>query len=62
MGVADLIEFASSFYTLHPGDVIITGTPAGVGPIRPGDVMHARIQGLGAMDCECYTFRKCSGA
>ncbi len=62
MGVEDLIEFASSFYTLHPGDVIITGTPAGVGPVRPGDVMHARIQGLGAMDCECYTFRERPGA
>lgn len=34
-----LIEFASSFYTLYPGDLIYTGTPEGVGPIRPGDTI-----------------------
>ena len=49
LGVADLIEYASSFYTLHPGDVILTGTPQGVGPVRPGDTMHARIDRIGAM-------------
>ena len=32
-----LIEFASSFYTLYPGDVYYTGTPEGVGPVKPGD-------------------------
>jgi 2-keto-4-pentenoate hydratase/2-oxohepta-3-ene-1,7-dioic acid hydratase in catechol pathway len=49
LGVAELIEFASSFYTLHPGDVIITGTPEGVSPIKPGDVMLASIEKLGSM-------------
>lgn len=49
LGVAELIEFASSFYTLHPGDVIITGTPEGVGPLVPGDVMKASIEGIGSM-------------
>ncbi len=49
LGVAELIVFASSFYTLHPGDVLITGTPQGVGPIVAGDTLHARIQGIGAM-------------
>jgi 2-keto-4-pentenoate hydratase/2-oxohepta-3-ene-1,7-dioic acid hydratase in catechol pathway len=49
LGVAELIEFASSFYSLHPGDVIMTGTPQGVGPIRPGDVLVARGAGLGEM-------------
>lgn len=48
-GVERLIEFASSFYTLYPGDLLFTGTPDGVGPIRPGDVIHAQGQGLGAM-------------
>jgi len=48
--VTRLIEFSSSFYTLHPGDVIFTGTPQGVGPIRPGDVMRAAIEKIGAMD------------
>ena len=45
-----LIEYASTFYTLHPGDVIMTGTPKGVGPVQPGDVMHCEIEGIGAMD------------
>lgn len=49
LGVPELIEFATRFYTLHPGDVILTGTPEGVGPVRPGDVMHARIEGIGEM-------------
>jgi 2-keto-4-pentenoate hydratase/2-oxohepta-3-ene-1,7-dioic acid hydratase in catechol pathway len=38
-GVKRLIEFASSFYTLYPGDLIYTGTPEGVGPVKPGDVI-----------------------
>lgn len=45
-----LIEFASSFYTLHPGDVIMTGTPGGVGPVRPGDVIVAEIARVGRME------------
>ena len=49
MSVAELIEFASSFYTLEPGDVLMTGTPQGVGPVRPGDVMLAKGSGLGEM-------------
>ena len=48
-GVARLIEFASEFYTLHPGDIIMTGTPAGVGPVKPGDTMTVTMQGIGAM-------------
>jgi len=35
--VAGMIAYASSFYTLNPGDIFLSGTPAGVGPIRPGD-------------------------
>jgi 2-keto-4-pentenoate hydratase/2-oxohepta-3-ene-1,7-dioic acid hydratase in catechol pathway len=37
--VPDLVAWASTFYTLHPGDVLLTGTPQGVGPVKPGDVM-----------------------
>ena len=48
--VARLIEYASSFYTLHPGDVIFTGTPAGVGPVKPGDVMRIEMQEIGSME------------
>jgi 2-keto-4-pentenoate hydratase/2-oxohepta-3-ene-1,7-dioic acid hydratase in catechol pathway len=49
LGVAQLIEMASSFYTLYPGDIIITGTPEGVSPIVPGDVIVAAIQTIGSM-------------
>jgi 2-keto-4-pentenoate hydratase/2-oxohepta-3-ene-1,7-dioic acid hydratase in catechol pathway len=49
IGVQGLIEFASRFYTLHPGDVIYTGTPEGVGPIAPGETLVARIEGIGEM-------------
>ncbi|MBI4265235.1 MAG: fumarylacetoacetate hydrolase family protein [Acidobacteria bacterium] len=49
LGVPALIELASSFYTLYPGDVIFTGTPEGVGPIEPGDLVEARIEAIGAM-------------
>ncbi len=49
LGLGTLVELASSFYTLLPGDIILTGTPEGVGPVRPGDVMDAAIDGIGAM-------------
>ena len=49
LSVAQLIEWGSAFYTLHPGDVLLTGTPQGVGPVRPGDVMVASVQGIGEM-------------
>ena len=48
-GVAALIECASSFYTLYPGDIFLTGTPAGVGPLRPGDELTASIEKIGTM-------------
>ena len=47
--IPELIAFASSFYTLMPGDVLLTGTPEGVAPIAPGDVLDASISGIGAM-------------
>jgi 2-keto-4-pentenoate hydratase/2-oxohepta-3-ene-1,7-dioic acid hydratase in catechol pathway len=49
LGVPELIELASSFYTLHPGDVIFTGTPEGVSPIEPGDTIAATIERIGTM-------------
>ncbi|MEC7488534.1 MAG: fumarylacetoacetate hydrolase family protein [Pseudomonadota bacterium] len=45
-----LIEYGSQFYTLYPGDVIMTGTPEGVGPVEPGDIMHCYCEGIGKMD------------
>jgi 2-keto-4-pentenoate hydratase/2-oxohepta-3-ene-1,7-dioic acid hydratase in catechol pathway len=50
LGVPELIELASSFYTLYPGDVIFTGTPEGVSPIQPGDEVIASIERIGTME------------
>jgi 2-keto-4-pentenoate hydratase/2-oxohepta-3-ene-1,7-dioic acid hydratase in catechol pathway len=50
LGVPELIEFASAFYTLNPGDIIVTGTPEGVSPIEPGDTIVATIEKIGSME------------
>ena len=44
-----LIEWGSTFYTFYPGDVLFTGTPEGVSPVKPGDVMRAEIPAIGVM-------------
>ncbi len=48
-GVAEIVEYASSVWTLLPGDVILTGTPAGVGPIVDGDMVEIEISGIGSL-------------
>ncbi len=47
--VARLIEFCSAFYTLHPGDIVMTGTPEGVGPVEAGDTMLCAVDTIGTM-------------
>ncbi|MEN6409711.1 MAG: fumarylacetoacetate hydrolase family protein [Anaerolineaceae bacterium] len=47
--VAQLVAFISSVMTLEPGDMILTGTPAGVGPLTHGDVVEVLIEGLGRL-------------
>ena len=47
--VAQLISFISSVMTLEPGDVILTGTPAGIGPLKNGDVVEVDIEGIGVL-------------
>jgi 2-keto-4-pentenoate hydratase/2-oxohepta-3-ene-1,7-dioic acid hydratase in catechol pathway len=47
--VAELIAYVSQVMTLEPGDVILTGTPSGVGPLQPGDVVDVEIEGIGAL-------------
>jgi 2-keto-4-pentenoate hydratase/2-oxohepta-3-ene-1,7-dioic acid hydratase in catechol pathway len=47
--VPGIVAYASSVMTLLPGDVVFTGAPPGVGPIQPGDEMHARISRLGEL-------------
>jgi 2-keto-4-pentenoate hydratase/2-oxohepta-3-ene-1,7-dioic acid hydratase in catechol pathway len=47
--IQKLIAFASSVMTLEPGDVLLTGTPAGVGPLLPGDLVEISIEGIGVL-------------
>jgi len=48
-GSAELVEYVSAVMTLLPGDVIMTGTPAGVGPMRVGDTVEVEIEGIGVL-------------
>ncbi|MDH3684339.1 MAG: fumarylacetoacetate hydrolase family protein, partial [Acidimicrobiia bacterium] len=48
-GVPELIAYISAVMTLLPGDVILTGTPEGVGAVQPGDVMEVEIEGIGVL-------------
>ncbi|MEZ5185621.1 MAG: fumarylacetoacetate hydrolase family protein [Candidatus Nanopelagicales bacterium] len=48
--VPELVSWISSVMTLVPGDVILTGTPAGVGPLRNGDMVTVTIEGIGTLD------------
>ncbi len=47
--VPEQIEYLSQYYTLEPGDLIFSGTPAGVGPVNPGDELHAGVDGVGEL-------------
>lgn len=47
--VHQLIAFASSIMTLEPGDILLTGTPAGVGPLQTGDTVEVKIEGIGTL-------------
>lgn len=47
--VPALVSYLSQSITLEPGDVIITGTPAGIGPVLPGDVMEIEVEGIGVL-------------
>ena len=51
-GPGELIEFITSVMTLLPGDVILTGTPAGVGPMQVGDRVEVEIEGIGTLGNE----------
>ena len=48
-GVATLIEYVTTFMTLLPGDVILTGTPEGVGPLSAGDLVEVEVDGVGPL-------------
>ncbi|GAG92208.1 unnamed protein product, partial [marine sediment metagenome] len=53
-----LIEYLSSFLTLEKGDIIATGTPSGVGPIQPGDIIEATIENIGTISHQVVLERK----
>jgi 2-keto-4-pentenoate hydratase/2-oxohepta-3-ene-1,7-dioic acid hydratase in catechol pathway len=52
-----LVAYLSSFMTLEPGDVIMTGTPSGIGTIKPGDVFEVEIEGIGILSNPVVTDR-----
>ncbi len=53
--VQKLIAYATSMYTLYPGDLIFSGTPEGVGPVKPGDTITAEIERVGRFEVEVAT-------
>ena len=47
-----LVKYISSFFTLEPGDIIATGTPSGIGPVKPGDIVEATVEKIGTLTNE----------
>ncbi len=52
----EVVAYVSSIFTLEPGDLIFTGTPEGVGPVNPGDVISAEIEGIGSLTATVGAF------
>lgn len=50
--VPEIVAFLSNFVKLEPGDLIMTGTPAGVGPLKPGDKVFGEIEAIGTLEFE----------
>ncbi|MPC37242.1 Acylpyruvase FAHD1, mitochondrial [Portunus trituberculatus] len=48
--IATLVSYISKYFTLHPGDLVLTGTPAGVGPVTPGDTLTAGLGDILTME------------
>jgi fumarylpyruvate hydrolase len=48
--ISELVSYLSNYITLYPGDVLFTGTPAGVGEIKPGDRIEASIENVGSLE------------
>ncbi|KKN38826.1 hypothetical protein LCGC14_0749670, partial [marine sediment metagenome] len=47
--IPEIIEYVSRFLTLDKGDIVATGTPSGIGPIQPGDIIEAFIESIGTI-------------
>ena len=52
--VAEVISELSRLFELHAGDIVFTGTPSGVGPVQPGDKLHATIERVGELSLQVY--------
>ena len=52
--VPEIISELSKLFELHAGDIIFTGTPSGVGPVQPGDKLHAAIERVGELSLQVY--------
>jgi len=52
--IPEFISFASKFFTLEAGDVLLTGTPSGVGPLHAGDKLIVKIEGFPEIQTNCY--------
>ena len=50
--IPSLVSWVSDYFTLEVGDLILTGTPSGVGPVKPGDVIECGITGVNSMKYE----------
>ena len=48
--VPEIIAVLSEYFSLEAGDLIFTGTPAGVGPVSRGDLLHCEIEGIGQLE------------
>ena len=48
--VPEIVAELSKLFRLMPGDLILTGTPAGVGPVQRGDILHGHIEGVGELN------------
>ncbi len=47
--IPEIVVFITKFFTMEPGDIIATGTPGGIGPINPGDVIEITIEQIGTL-------------
>ncbi|NOX89454.1 MAG: fumarylacetoacetate hydrolase family protein [Calditrichaeota bacterium] len=54
--IPELIAYVSKFFPLEPGDIILTGTPSGVGPLTPGDIIEAEIEGIANIQTKCVSW------
>ena len=50
--IPELLENMSQYFTMEPGDIVATGTPSGIGPIKPGDILEASIEKIGTLSNE----------